>query len=1023
MLNRLNLFALVFGISALLSSNVTAADMWQRFENLNPSSAILTDVCSKTFAVAEPRPGLRTLFRGDCQQGDWQFVAPFTVSASELIYVDGFLLAFYPDFWQSSDDGLSWQRLEAVGTVTIPPFKGADNNWYVQSSNGLFRFDAVAKNWQLLAIAAFPDTVEEFLRFSVNSQGDILALVFLTERENFVRKWQVQRYLPAEHVWQPYSPSTSVYDSEGSHFYPRSLYVSHDDQVWVGAQFDFLKRFDSALQQWRKFDNDTTGLNRQSIGVLQMHFATEGIYVLTGEPQIGSAGVLFTADSGESWQEISAELGLWQKYPMKHMQFDAVGRLNVFAGVFGFYQFDANTQKWSSLDATKPIQVDYVFQLPGDSILALARGEGWGPFASYGVWRSDDNGLNWYAAERGLIDKAGSFKGVTQSEQGNVFVSLYSGSLVNGLSGQELYQYLPETNEWQLLSRNEGQFSTLGSIASYQNTIIGGAYFNGSWQYDLTTSQWRHIQEGLPARQGGNSFSGLTNLLSTDRGILALALDQEANDGIYFKPHASQTWQRVVNQPADILSMLSLSANRVLAVEHRYHNNGWVTNNYVTADSGATWQVFDERIQGAVIAYAQSADGKTQAFLASNKQSFIDKFTVYKWDSQSGDVMAYPVPEHVRPTSLFFNSNKALLVFSTRGFLSLDLSINVIGFDTKLSADRVIEGDLYMQAGELDLNGFTLTVTGNLLQSGGIVRINGGRLNVLKDYKIVADNAASLGQLIMVNDDDYVQVGGDFVMDSAMSHENLLTAGVLEIAGNFYQENTAETSLSRLNFATSGNHTVRLTGDAPKVSFASGWQASHFWNLSVRDLSQIQFLTDYYVKGTELRWLSVYHNGMSSVVSSMDGNIYCGSRCIKDYPVNSQITLYAIPASGFRFVEWQGACSGAVAECVVTLAQGLTVSVVFESLYVNVNLTSTNGVLLPYVSQKIIKGDSLVIKVMAKQGFTLLTDVSGTCPAGRWLDAENYLTGQIYTDCSVFFNASKTKKRKKLPIWLLINKD
>ena len=997
--------------------------MWQRFENLNPSSAILTDVCSKTFAVAEPRPGLRTLFRGDCQQGDWQFVAPFTVSASELIYVDGFLLAFNPDFWQSSDDGLSWQRIEAVGTVTIPPFKGADNNWYLQSSNGLFRFDPVAKTWQSLGLAAFPDTVEQLLRFGVNSQGDVLALVYLKELERFERKWQVLSFATGE-SWQPYTPTQVTFDSEGNRFYPMTLHLSPDDQVWVGAQFDFLKRFDAPSQQWRTFDKSVTGLlSEVGLGVLQMLFAAEGIYVLTGEPQIGSAGLLLTSDNGESWQDLSAELGGWQKYPMKHMQFDAAGRLNVFAGAFGFYQLDVNTQKWSSLDATKPIQVDYVFRLPGDSILALARGEGWGPFASYGIWRSDNNGLSWYAAERGLIDKAGSFKGVTQNTQGHVFVSLYSGSAVNTVSGQELYQYLPETNEWRMVSRNVGQFSTLGSITSYQNTIIGGAYFDGSWQYDLASSQWRHIKEGLPARRGGEIYSGLTNLLSTDRGVFALALDQEANDGVYFKPHASQTWQRVVSQPAHISSLHFLSDNRVLGVAYHYQSNAWVAKNYVTADSGATWQVLDERIQGAVIAYAQSVDGKTQAFLSVDRQSYIDKFTFYKLDSVSGDFMAYPVPEHVRPTSLIFTSSKELLVFSTRGYLNLDISFNVIGSDIKLTADRVIEGDLYLQAGELDLNGFTLTITGNLFQSGGVVRVNGGHLKVLKDYKIIAENAASLGQLIMVNDDDYVQVGGDFVMDSAMSHENLLTAGVLEIAGNFYQENTAETSLSRFNFAASGSHTVRLTGVAPIVSFASFWQSSHFWNLSVHDFEQINFLTSYFVKGNELRWLSVYHNGVSSVVSSMDGYINCGSRCIKDYPVNSQITLYAIPASGFRFVEWQGACSGAVAECVVTLAQGLTVSVVFESLYVNVNLTSTNGVLLPYVSQNIIKGDSLVIKVMAKQGFTLLTDVSGTCPAGRWLDAENYLTGQIYTDCTVFFNASKTKKRKKLPIWLLINKD
>lgn len=686
----------------------------------------------------------------------------------------------------------------------------------------------------------------------------------------------------------------------------------------------------------------------------------------------------------------------------------------------GFFRFDAVNHKWSSLDGTKPVQVDYVFRLPGNSILALARGEGWGPFTSYGVWRSDDNGLSWYAAERGLIDKAGSFKGVTQSEQGNIFVSMYSGSLVNGLSGQELYQYLPETNEWRMISRNEGQFYTLGSLTSYQNTIIGGAYFEGSWQYDFATSQWRHIKEGLPTRQGGESFSGLSNLLSTDRGVLALALDQYANDGIYFKPHASHTWQRVVNQPAHILSMLSLSANRVLAVEHRYHNNGWVTNNYVTSDSGATWQVFDERIQGAVIAYAQSADGKTQAFLTEDRQSFIDKFTVYKWDSLSGDVMAYPVPEHVRPTSLIFNSNKALLVFSARGYLSLDLSFNVIGSNTKLTADRLIDGDLYLQAGELDLNGFSLTVTGNLLQSGGIVRMNGGQLKVLKDYKIVAENAASLGQLIMVSNNDYVSVGGDFVMDSTWSHENLLTAGVLEVAGNFYQENTAGTTVSRLNFAASGTHTVRLTGVAPKVSFATFWQSSHFWNLSLRDFEQVNFLTTYYVKGNMLRWLSVQHNGKYSVVSTLDNSLVCGKKCTQDYPLNSRLVIAAAVAEDERFHGWQGACSGAALECVITLNQGMNVFAEFEALYATVKIETRVGIMVADSFFRVLKGELLKINVTALRGYSISTDILGSCTHGTWLDAENYLTGQIFEDCTIVFAALKNKTKKKLPLWMLI---
>ena len=48
----------------------------------------------------------------------------------------------------------------------------------------------------------------------------------------------------------------------------------------------------------------------------------------------------------------------------------------------------------------------------------------------------------------------------------------------------------------------------------------------------------------------------------------------------------------------------------------------------------------------------------------------------------------------------------------------------------------------------------------------------------------------SLSYLIMSNEEDYVLVEGDFVTQTYYSHENLLTAGVLEIKGDFLQKIT-----------------------------------------------------------------------------------------------------------------------------------------------------------------------------------------------------------------------------------------
>ena len=45
-----------------------------------------------------------------------------------------------------------------------------------------------------------------------------------------------------------------------------------------------------------------------------------------------------------------------------------------------------------------------------------------------------------------------------------------------------------------------------------------------------------------------------------------------------------------------------------------------------------------------------------------------------------------------------------------------------------MESDETIEGDLFLARGTLDLNGHKLTVTGNLIHSGGTVLVNGGEL-------------------------------------------------------------------------------------------------------------------------------------------------------------------------------------------------------------------------------------------------------------------------------------------------------
>ena len=74
--------------------------------------------------------------------------------------------------------------------------------------------------------------------------------------------------------------------------------------------------------------------------------------------------------------------------------------------------------------------------------------------------------------------------------------------------------------------------------------------------------------------------------------------------------------------------------------------------------------------------------------------------------------------------------------------------------------------------------------------------------------------------------------------------------------------------------------------------------------------------------------LNVQTDGHGNVVSSPAG-IDCGSTCMHDYAIDTQITLTAAPDADSEFVGWGGACSGSQNTCNVTLTDALSVTAEF----------------------------------------------------------------------------------------------
>jgi YD repeat-containing protein len=142
--------------------------------------------------------------------------------------------------------------------------------------------------------------------------------------------------------------------------------------------------------------------------------------------------------------------------------------------------------------------------------------------------------------------------------------------------------------------------------------------------------------------------------------------------------------------------------------------------------------------------------------------------------------------------------------------------IFIIDSDITLDEDKVYN-DLYIQGGIVDLNGYRLTVKGNLQQSGGTMYLNGGTLEVQGNYDIGKEGFVD-AYLKMINEADYVKVHGDFFTNSKKDHTDYLTAGILEVKGNF----TRERERYYNNFCASGTHKVILSGEKPQeLSFTN----------------------------------------------------------------------------------------------------------------------------------------------------------------------------------------------------------
>lgn len=135
-------------------------------------------------------------------------------------------------------------------------------------------------------------------------------------------------------------------------------------------------------------------------------------------------------------------------------------------------------------------------------------------------------------------------------------------------------------------------------------------------------------------------------------------------------------------------------------------------------------------------------------------------------------------------------------------------------FGWTLIGDETIDGDLILLDETLDLNGYTLTVTGDFYHSAGTVKLNHGTLLVSGNYFLCSyssenenvAHSAGNGILEMTYNDDYVQIDGDFLVNTRNNQGETIQDGTIALAGNL------ETNAGSCGFAMEGDATLLLCG-------------------------------------------------------------------------------------------------------------------------------------------------------------------------------------------------------------------
>ena len=324
--------------------------------------------------------------------------------------------------------------------------------------------------------------------------------------------------------------------------------------------------------------------------------------------------------------------------------------------------------------------------------------------------------------------------------------------------------------------------------------------------------------------------------------------------------------------------------------------------------------------------------------------------------------------------------------------------------------------------GALDLNGYTLTMEGDILHTDGQIKFNGGKLKVTGNYHVNdfsgPNVVASKGTLCMVDEKDLMQVAGDFYWRSyrewtneitnTSTTINILRAGTIRVDGNF----TTNSSWLPSTLKGGNKNAVYLKGDkCKKITLQSGSKFNILkldrepddYTISPASCWEVLYVDGkYYVepkKNVYIDDTNITHNDDGTVSITKEG----------DEPVNILITLpqtqeeIVISDSGEVTLPTGAVVTSDVTDKTVTVQSQATVSM--NGVITGQSVQIGDITVTAQEDTKVVVDETGNVTIPEGGTVTTQEDVTIALPQGGTMDDEETITGTEVTVAGVTVTA------------------